>query len=355
MRQVQQLSAQVGFAVVSDGPASVLWKTTDAGTHWTRLAVPPTTRIDQLRFTDEQRGWALGFALRDQPQTGCLQASTVAPCRSVVLTTEDGGRSWTERISIAVDPNGGAETLRQLQATDATHAWVIAQAGPCGHDGCPFQELRATSDGGATWRALYGSRTDPTIPSLLRMASSDVGWMIGQVPFRSEQRILTTTDAGVTWREIGKTVDALALDAASTRDAWILTRDGAFCTSSDCAKYELLRTADGGATWTSLGNPKAIACGGGHLRGPVFASDRIGYLGLDLGAGGVDAPGGVMSTVDGGRTWRCLTMPRNVTVISAADAMNAWAISVDRSSGTTVIYRTTDAGSTWVKLPSPGS
>ena len=344
----------MGFAVVSDGPASALWKTADAGAHWTRLAVPPNTRIDQLRFIDEQKGWALGFVLRDLPQTGCQQASTAAPCRNVVLTTEDGGRSWTERMSVPVDPNGGAEAMRELQATDAAHAWVIAQAGPCNHDGCLLQELRATSDGGATWRAAYSSRTDPTIPSLLRMVSSDVGWMIGLVPFRFEQRILVTTDAGKTWREVGKTVDALALDAASTRDAWILTRDGAFCTSSDCAKYELLRTADGGATWTSLGNPKESACSSGQLRGLVFASDRTGYLGLGLGAGGIDATGGVMSTGDGGRTWRCLTTPRNVTVISAADAMNAWAISLDRSGPTTSLYHTTNAGSAWVTLPSPG-
>lgn len=353
IRQIQQLSAQVGLAVVSDGLASALWKTVDAGTHWMRLAVPPNTRIDALRFLDEQHGWALGFVLRDQPQAGCQQASTAPPCRSVVLTTEDGGRSWIERMSVPVDPNGGAETLGQLQATDAAHAWVIAQAGPCGHDGCLFQELRATSDGGTTWRALYSSRTNPTIPSLLRMASSDVGWMIGQLPLRSEQRILTTTDAGVTWRDVGKTVDALALDAASSRVAWILTRDGAFCTSSDCAKYELLQSADGGATWASLGNPKESACSSGQLRGPVFASDRTGYLGLDPGAGGVGATGGLMSSADGGRTWRCLTTPRNVTIISVADATNAWAISVDRSSGTTSLYRTTDAGSTWLALPSP--
>lgn len=354
IRQIQQLTERVGFAAVSDGPGSALWKTSDAGAHWARLAVPANTRIDRLRFIDEQSGWALGFVVRDQPQAGCQQASSAAACRSVVLTTDDGGRSWTERMSIPVDPNGGTETIRELQATDALHAWVIAQSGPCDHDGCLLQEVRATSDGGRTWQARYASRTDPTIPLLLRMASSDAGWMVGQRPFRDEQRILVTADAGRTWRDVGMTLGAQRLDAASTREAWILTRDGAFCTSSSCAKYDLLHTGDGGATWVRLGNPVTSACSAGHLSGLVFASERIGYVGLDLGAGGLASPGGVMTTVDGGRTWRCVRTPPNVTVISAADPRNAWAISVDRAAGTTTLYRTADAGSAWEELPAPG-
>jgi hypothetical protein len=105
----------------------------------------------------------------------------------------------------------------------------------------------------------------------------------------------------------------------------------------------------------TLGNPKDQACGGGHIRGPLFASARVGYMGLDLGAGGIDAPGGIMVTANGGRTWNCGTTPRNVTAVSAADPRNAWAVSLDRSTGGTSLYRTTDAGATWEQIAIPVS
>lgn len=351
---VQQLSASTGWAIVADGPASALWRTVDTGATWTRLAVLPYTRIDQLRFIDERTGWALAFGLREEPQTGCLQASSAPPCRSAVLTTRDGGASWESRLTIPVDLGGaGPAAIRQLQAVDAEHAWVIAQYGECGHDGCLQQEIRATADAGRTWRSLYRPDARGLVPTLLRMADRNVGWMVALRAFRGGEVVLGTGDGGRTWRELRQTTGAVAIDAASERDAWILTRDAAFCSSSGCTRYELLRTRDGGTTWTSMGDPVAQACAGGHLRGPLFASPQVGYLGLDLGAGGLASPGGVMVSRDGGGTWACSRAPRNVTAVSAADPDHAWAISLDRDTGTTRIFRTADAGLTWAPVLGP--
>lgn len=237
---IQQLNARVGWVVApgggpisAEGQASVLFATSDGGANWARLAVPAYARIDRLRFIDERSGWALAFFLRDRPQTGCMQASTAAPCRSVVLTTADGGRTWQERLSVPVDPNGGAEGLRELQAVDARTAWVIARSGPCGHDGCPQQEVRVTTDGGVTWRTAYQVDDRGLVPYLLRTASRDVGWMVAQKLLRRGEVVLGTSDGGRTWRELRETVDAIALDAATERDAWVITRDGAFCSSSE--------------------------------------------------------------------------------------------------------------------------
>lgn len=352
IRAIQQLTDRVGWIVLYESPGSALWKTVDGGTTWTRLGVPPHARIDELRFVDEMRGWALAFVLRDQPQIGCAQASPAAPCRSAILTTDDGGQSWQERLSIPLVPADPAP-LRQLQAVDPMSAWVIAEAGPCGHDGCP-REVRATSDGGRTWSIQYRGPERGAVPHSLRFVTRNVGWMLAQRYFRNRHFILGTTDGGRTWRELREAIDAIALDAAGARDAWVLTRDGASCSSSTCSKYELFRTDDGGATFTSLGNPAQFACGGGQVRGPLFASVSVGYAGMDLGTGGADGPGGVMVTRDGGRTWICATEPRNVTAVSAADPLNAWAVSLDRPSGVMSLYRTTDAGATWVKLPLTG-
>ena len=55
----------------------------------------------------------------------------------------------------------------------------------------------------------------------------------------------------------------------------------------------------------------------------MFASETVGWLGIGLGAGGVNVgTGGLLRTRDGGRTWDCRTDPANVSAVSAADPLN---------------------------------
>jgi photosystem II stability/assembly factor-like uncharacterized protein len=162
-----------------------------------------------------------------------------------------------------------------------------------------------------------------------------------------------TSDGGATWRSVFHTAsgDPYGLDAASTYTAWLLTRNGGYCTSSNCSRYELFRTEDGGLTWSSLGNPKATAgasCAFGHLAGPLFASVSRGWLGLNLGAGGANGgPGGLLSSHDGGKTWKCATTPKNTTLISAANPLEAWVTNEDRETQATTLFATEDGGGSW--------
>lgn len=106
------------------------------------------------------------------------------------------------------------------------------------------------------------------------------------------------------------------------------------------------------ARWMSLGNPKELACGGGHLVGPLFASPTRGWFGNTLGAGGAVGTGGIMRTEDRGRTWTCATSPTNVGDLSAADSDNLWVRS-DRHEGPGVaafLYASTDGGKTWRRI-----
>ena len=132
-----------------------------------------------------------------------------------------------------------------------------------------------------------------------------------------------------------------------------MTRDGAYCTASNCSKYELFRTVDGGLNWSSLGNPKRAAgnCSFGHLVGPTFATPGRGWLALTLGAGGVQGgPGGLLSTEDAGVTWRCTNTPPNTNLVTAADPLHVWVASEDRATGATTLYATEDGGRTWHAL-----
>lgn len=328
---------------------TTLVRSDDAGTTWTDLGAPQFARFDELRMIDRERGWSVLFFRRDQPQIGCQQASNAAPCHSAVGVTSDGGRTWTVRLTSPLNAGGGA-TIDHLQAVDASHAWVFVTTG-CDNTGCT-KELRATSDGGLTWKA---QRVGLLVQ--LRVASLARAWVSADTD-RGGSLVHGTADGGATWRQqLATAQPVIGLDAASERDAWALTRDGAYCTSSTCQRYELLVTRDGGGTWSSLANPKdnviagtPASCVFGHFDSPLFASPQIGWLGLSRGAGGAAGSGGMMRTDDGGRTWTCSALPPDVDRMSAADPTNVLALSRDPQTAAYALRLSRDGGRSWTRI-----
>ncbi len=149
---IQRLDSRVGFVTGWTGTRVGLAKTTDAGATWQRIGVPASL-ITTLRFIDERVGWAGAFVQRDVPQVACQQAAPAGArlCWGVLLRTEDGGRTWQETLSLPTDGVRGYP-IRQFQAVDGQHAWVLTLLEPC-TEPCPM-ELRRTTDGGKTWNAL---------------------------------------------------------------------------------------------------------------------------------------------------------------------------------------------------------
>jgi photosystem II stability/assembly factor-like uncharacterized protein len=304
-----------------------LAKTSDGGATWQRIVIP-ADRITALRFIDERVGWAGGF---------------VGDRDAVVLRTEDGGRTWQAILHPGSDPGYPAG---RLQAVDGQRAWAVTTE-PC-PSVCP-RALQRTTDGGKTWTTLL--RGDI---ATIRFASASRGW-VGLLDPTGSVEIKVTSDGGTTWTNGFRATASgfVTLDAATTQRAWFMTRDGAYCTSSNCDRYELFRTDDGGVTWSSLGNPKnsTARCSGGHLNGPLFASTERGWLALNLGAGGAQVgPGGLLRTEDGGKTWRCATTPPNTYLVSAADPLHVWVTSQERGTNLTTLYASDDGGRTWRAL-----
>jgi len=341
---IQLLDPNTGWATINSG----LVNTTDGGGTWHGVFLTPNAAFASLRFVDRDVGWAVLF--RYGTDASCAAPALHAPCWSVV-TTADGGRTWRDRLS--TPGNGtGTPTILSLQAIDDQRAWVIVATTDCNTTGCA-DELRATDDGGRTWQIQLRGR-----PSLgpLRFATARHGWVASGRPGDTSggMDVLVTDDGGASWgRSFSAADPVLDIDAASERQAWILTRDGAFCTSSDCSRYQLLRTTDGGATWSGLGNPKESAtCSGGHLSGPLFASANVGWFGIGLGAGGVTGSrGGTMRTTDAGVTWDCKPFPTNTTALSTADPLHVWARSDDRQGGSS-LYSTIDGGASCHRIGS---
>lgn len=337
----QLLTPQLGWATINSG----LVRTSDGGKTWLGTFLTPDAAFAELRFVDPARGWAI--LQRYGPGASCGAPLIKAPCWSV-MTTADGGTHWEDRLSVASNQTGTAR-ISSLQAIDDQRAWVITATTDCDLAGCA-SALRGTSDGGRSWQTQLRGRLGP-----VRFASALRGWIAsGRAGDVRGTNVLATSDGGASWRQSYTTADGvLSIDAADEGDAWILTRDGGYCTASSCSKYELLRTVDGGSTWSSLGNPKDSAtCSGGHLEGPLFASPSVGWLGIGLGAGGANVgPGGVMRTTDGGKTWDCKPFPADASGISAADPLHAWTRSDDRQGGS-LLYSTSDGGESWHRIDS---
>ncbi len=346
---IQRLDSERGYVAAWTGSGVGLASTTDGGQTWTRIAVP-AAHLSSLRFIDSVTGWVGGFALPDTPQTGCngTPPNGDRGCRGVVLRTEDGGQSWQDVLDTPSAP-GGAEPVIGLQAVDGLRAWVLVGDPTC-LPRCPT-DVRRTDDGGHSWVTVLHDNV-----AAIRFASASRGWAATS-DLDGHSRVLYTTDGGTTWR-VGMQLSSawpIGLDAATTARAWLLTRDNSTCTSSNCLRFDIYRTDDGGATWSSFGNPKTSApgCSFGDLSGPLFASAGRGWLADNTGAGGVAGPTGLLTSEDGGRTWSCLTGLSQTRLVSAADPDHVWVTAADPSSQNSLLYTSEDGGRTWRALSLP--
>lgn len=297
---------------------------------WSEQHVPNTTFLAGLDFVGTLVGWAIGVA--GDPICGAAAVRNDRVCRAALLRTVDGGATWSEQTAYMSDH--ALIPLRGLRAISRDAVWAIRSA-DCAPGMTCVDDLLVTEDAGRSWRSTL------TVARLLGLEASSASeaWAIVATtadparPYEPAYEVRHTIDGGRTWHvTLSSTYFLYATRRASS--LWILERDGAYCTASSCGKYVLRSSADGGQTWSDLGNPKDSAtCSGGHLGPPSFSDRdlRTGVIPISLGAGGVlVGSGGLLLTNDGGRTWTCGTTPPNVT--SALAVMGSVvAVSNDRA------------------------
>lgn len=265
------------------GDGTVL-ATEDGGRTWEQRAVigtGSTSAAYGLSFSaDGGTGWAVAF--------------------STLYRSSDRGRSWQPMTA-------APSNVRRVQFVDERRGWVAAsQCTAQGQIAICDDTLYRTQDGGQTWQAL------PATPGDYRpMAFADaqrgawVDW---------DGTIRYTSDGGNTWT-VAATDRPLSQRAGSLRfdrqgRGWLLP-------SSDSSR--VLRSLDGGATWTSVSLPSAV----GLYPGTGYASVAFGGSGNGWLVGG---RGVVLATQDGGNTWRqqVLGTTRATYDVFALDASTAW-------------------------------
>ncbi len=179
------------------------------------------------------------------------------------------------------------------------------------------------------------------------MLDAKNGWAI------SDTNVLRTADGGATWynvtppslTNVGFAAGTSYLDASR---AWVAVP------GTDPTNGTLYRTSDGGATWASV----AVPFGGGSLK---FLDASHGWEMVGLSAGMSHQAVAVFTTSDSGTTWTqvftddpnavgtsdSLPLLGDKNGITALDASHAWVTGAQPSNDFVYDYATQDGGHSW--------
>jgi photosystem II stability/assembly factor-like uncharacterized protein len=299
-------------------------------------SVPPTARNYSVYFLNAAHGW-LG---RGASQEGQL------------LVTLDGGASWAQQYH-------GEVTPQVTDFVDDENGWIAGCVIATGISGRCKTPLLATHDGGKTWTRVTSYAGGQIVG--IRFLSSRDGWVLAdscQAPCGvAPAQLFRTDDGGVTWSELHLPDGAngpLSVQRLNANTAWVVTQGS------------IVITRDGGANWTAVANPCHLPqpnLGSDFYGGPLdFVDATHGWLGCTSrnGGGGMAAKT-LYQTLDGGFTWQLvgatqtasnknppgvgeLSEGGTATDIHFFNATTGW---LDLDGPQSFLYHTDDGGRTW--------
>jgi photosystem II stability/assembly factor-like uncharacterized protein len=260
---------------------------------------------------------------RRAPRLFDLQSATRSPQPAIVaavilflLATHVAAAegAWSPQRS------GTMNWLRAVYFLDENAGWAAGGKG----------NVLKTTDGGRTWETL--PRPTEDVVRDVYFADKETGWLVCEGNIFSpttevRSYLLKTTDGGATWSRVlvtGADVEVLLVRIVFIDHAhgWAFGELGA-----------LYYTQDGGATWARQRVPTQRL-----LLGASFLDAAQGWL---VGAGST-----ILQTDDGGSRWlgaqTPLVEPTRINAVSFTDARRGWAV----GAGGTVLS-TADGGRTW--------
>jgi photosystem II stability/assembly factor-like uncharacterized protein len=186
-----------------------------------------------------------------------------------------------------------------------------------------------TVDGGQTWEQLDAGTKRPFVSIACRGNNMWVAGQVGQIGH--------STDGGRTWQMQQSGTQRLLLDIAFANTLRGLAV-GDYGT--------LLRTDDGGATWTKIPLPQDLRLpadvmevvdpGDVLLYSATFADPDHAWIAGEFGV--------ILASTDGGQTWQQQASSLESTLfgVSFSDPLHGWAVGLDA-----VLLHTADGGMTW--------
>lgn len=251
------VSASAGWLLLDQR----LYRTDDGGGTWTEITPPDLGQaaIRAAAFPDPEHGWLALTAPVGADNAGADNGPGYSLAR-----TDDGGRTW-QRLPLDLFAPGDPAALAgavYLQFLDEQMGWLVVKRATSRN--FSLGTLFRTDDGGATWVRLTLPIGEP-----VAFVSRDLGRVSGGAAGDEHYQ---TRDGGRTWQaveaapvaspEAAAPISGLAAVAmASAEIGWAKAVAGSCepaapsaeprCTSTET----LVRTADGGRTWTPLALP----------------------------------------------------------------------------------------------------
>ena len=301
---LQAVSVADSMVVWASGHGATWLRTTDGGRNWTASIMPGDSALEfrDVHARDEREAWLLAAGPGD---------------RSRIYHTDDAGQSW--QLQWTNDEPTGFYDCFDFWDERRGIAYGDAVAGAL--------RILLTEDGGQSWRRVADERLPEALPGEGGFAASGTcvvtapggyAWIAAGNTERA--RVFQTADYGRSWSVSEAPVlagEGAGLTSVSMADRRVGTAFGGSLLVSDTHTDDVVRTSDGGRSWTPL--PHLM------MLGPVYGGTHVpGTDGQELVAVG---PGGADISMDGGQSW------------STLDARAWWGIA---SGG---------AGATWITGP----
>ena len=263
--------------------------------------------------------------------------------KSAIYRTLDGGTSWSTVKSLP-----GTYFRSVLFPTDM-HGFA-SNLGPIDGSGITDPNvLYETKDGGDSW-AKVTAITGPAPKGICNQSMADPMHLFAAGRVQGPSFLLRSADGGASW-----TSSSLAASLAMLIDVHFTSPDVGLVvggTSSSPMRCTILRTTDGGKSFA----PVFVSAGDDTLCWKIdFPSPQVGYVSIqDLP--GASGPATFAKTLDGGLTWTEKMLspdPYSAIGIGFLTESVGWVSSDDPAAQS---YKTTDGGESWMvddSLPAP--
>jgi photosystem II stability/assembly factor-like uncharacterized protein len=290
----------VGDRVYAGGATGTLVRSSDAGASWTGVR---TGLLDDIRL------------VRAMSADSFVFASTCALRRS-----DDGGAT-VRRLTWSPSDESCAVGIQSFYFPTSSVGYLLLESG----------DVFTTADGGDSWSkktALPGSKSGGGAGAVTDIWFTASGTGVAS----SNGQIFQTTDGATSWTPVG-TGKISQFNFVSATDGFAIASDGLF-----------YKTVDGGSVWTLVPTPASgpIAAGGADTANLHSFDCADVSICIATNAKGTQ----LVRTIDGGTTWTSVT-PSNSPMLAAGLASTTRAIAVG-GGGATVV--SDDSGQTWTTI-----